>query len=106
MLPFAEYVTYDRERDKEKEKEKSERIPTSSEPLQSVSEAINSGVFNGSGGSASSGSSGTSQHQSSSTDTPNEKSWNYSALDLISSTGAAFWQNYPGKLFFFKKSLP
>ncbi|XP_065210104.1 dachshund homolog 2 isoform X2 [Planococcus citri] len=91
-----EYVTYDRERDKEKEKEKSERVPTTSEQLQAVSEAISSGVFNGSGGgSASSGSSGASQHQSSSTDTPNEKSWNYSALDLISSTGAAFWTNYP-----------
>lgn len=95
----AEYVTCDREREKEKEKEKSERIPTSTEQLHAVSEAINSGVFNGSAtGSGSSGSSGASQqqHQSSSTDTPNEKSWNYSALDLISG-GAAFWQNYPGK---------
>lgn len=30
---------------------------------------------------------------------PAEKQWNYSGLDLINS-GAAFWQNYSGKLYY------
>lgn len=31
-------------------------------------------------------------------ETSNDKQWNYSGLDLMSSSGAAaFWQNYSGK---------
>lgn len=94
----TEFAAYDRER--EKEKEKSERLSGTSEQLHAVSEAISSGVFNGNANSGNSANNGggnsQSSHQSASTDTPNENSWNYSSLDLMNSGASSFWKNYSG----------
>lgn len=95
----TEFAAYDREREKEREKEKSERLSGNSEQLHIVSEAISSGVFNGNASSGNSANNGggnsQSSHQSASTDTPNENSWNYPSLDLMN-TNASFWKNYSG----------
>ncbi|KAK7591191.1 hypothetical protein V9T40_002804 [Parthenolecanium corni] len=97
---LSEFAAYDRER--EKEKEKSERLSGTSEQLHAVSEAISSGVFNGNANSGNSANNGggnsQSSHQSASTDTPNENSWNYSSLDLMNSGASSFWKNYSAEI--------